>query len=81
MKNEGRVMLEKILKEIGREITGSMGRKREGLILAEEIIRKYADEDICQDCIFYYNGKIRDHQTHCLLGVGQNEEIGQEVAE
>ena len=33
--------LEKILEEIGRDIAGSMGRKREGLLLADKIIRKH----------------------------------------
>ena len=33
-------MLEKILEEIDKELMGSMGKKREGLLLADEIIRK-----------------------------------------
>lgn len=38
-------MTENILKEIGREITGSMGRKREGLISAYDIIREHMNDD------------------------------------
>lgn len=37
--------LEKILEEIGREIAGSMGRKREGLLLAHDIVRKHMKND------------------------------------
>lgn len=33
--------LEKILDEIGTKIVRNMGRKREGLLEAESIIRKY----------------------------------------
>lgn len=36
--------LEKILEEIGVKISGSMGRKREGLLEAEEIIRKHMND-------------------------------------
>ena len=36
--------LEKILEEIGFKITGSMGKKREGLLEAENIIRKHMDD-------------------------------------
>ena len=35
--------LEKILEEIDVKIAGSMGKKREGLLEAEEIIRKHTD--------------------------------------
>ena len=37
--------LEKILEEIDLEITGSMGKKREGLLEAENIIRKHMNDD------------------------------------
>lgn len=37
-------MLEKILEEMRREITGSMGKKREGLLIAHDIIRKHMNE-------------------------------------
>lgn len=36
--------LEKILKEIDLKITGSMGKKREGLLEAENIIRKHMND-------------------------------------
>ena len=36
--------LEKILEEIGRAIAGSMGKKREGLILADKIIREHMND-------------------------------------
>ena len=36
--------LEKILEEIGVKIAGSMGKKREGLLEAEEIIRKHMND-------------------------------------
>ena len=36
--------LEKVLEEIGVKISGSMGRKREGLLEAEEIIRKHMND-------------------------------------
>ena len=34
-------MLERILEEIDAKLSGSMGRKREGLLEADKIIRKY----------------------------------------
>ena len=37
--------LEKILEEIGVKIAGSMGKKREGLLEAEEIIRKHLSRE------------------------------------
>lgn len=37
--------LEKILEEIESEIAGSMGRKREGLLLADKIIRKHLSRE------------------------------------
>ena len=36
--------LEKILEEIDREVTGSMGKKREGLLEAGNIIRKHLND-------------------------------------
>ena len=36
--------LEKILEEIGSKITESMGKKREGLLEAENIIRKHMND-------------------------------------
>ena len=36
--------LEKILEEIDLKITGSMGKKREGLLEAENIIRKHLND-------------------------------------
>lgn len=36
--------LEKILEEIGSKITGSMGKKREGLLEADNIIRKHMND-------------------------------------
>lgn len=36
--------LEKILEEIGYKITESMGKKREGLLEAENIIRKHTND-------------------------------------
>ena len=36
--------LEKILKEIDLKITGSMGKRREGLLEAEKIIRKHMND-------------------------------------
>lgn len=36
--------LEKILEEIGVKIAGSMGRKREGLLEADWIIRKHMND-------------------------------------
>ena len=36
--------LEKILEEIDIKIAGSMGKKREGLLEAREIIRKYIND-------------------------------------
>ena len=36
--------LEKILEEIDIKIAGSMGKKREGLLEAREIIRKHTDD-------------------------------------
>ena len=37
--------LEKILEEIDIKIAGSMGKKREGLLEAREIIRKHMNDD------------------------------------
>ena len=37
--------LEKILEEIDIKIAGSMGRKREGLLEARDIIRKHRNDD------------------------------------
>ena len=37
--------LEKILEEIGVKIAGSMGKKREGLLEAEEIIHKHLSRE------------------------------------
>lgn len=37
-------MLEKILEEINKELMGSMGKKREGLLLANEIVRKHMND-------------------------------------
>ena len=43
--------LEKILEEIDVKIAGSMGRKREGLLEAQEIIRKHMnDNNPCGEC-------------------------------
>ena len=36
--------LEKVLEEIGVKISGSMGKKREGLLEAENIIRKHMND-------------------------------------
>lgn len=36
--------LEKILEEIDRKMTGSMGKKREGLLEAGNIIRKHLND-------------------------------------
>ena len=36
--------LEKILEEIGSKIAGSMGKKREGILEAQEIIRKHMND-------------------------------------
>ena len=38
-------VLEKILEEIGIKIAGSMGKKREGLLEAEKIIRKHMNNE------------------------------------
>ena len=38
--------LEKILEEIDLKITGSMGRRREGLLEAENIIRKHMNVSV-----------------------------------
>ena len=37
--------LEKILEEIDLKITGSMGKRREGLLEAEKIIRKHLSRE------------------------------------
>ena len=42
--------LEKILEEIGSKITESMGKKREGLLEAENIIRKHMNDGQCGEC-------------------------------
>lgn len=42
--------LEKILEEIDIKITQSMGRKREGLLEAENIIRKHMNDSKCGNC-------------------------------
>ena len=43
--------LEKILEEIDIKIAGSMGRKREGLLEARDIIRKHMnDNNLCGEC-------------------------------
>ena len=43
--------LEKILEEIDLKITGSMGKRREGLLEAENIIRKHMnDNNSCGEC-------------------------------
>ncbi|HIZ77397.1 MAG TPA: DUF551 domain-containing protein [Firmicutes bacterium] len=56
--------LEKILEEVDVKIAGSMGKRREGLLEAEEIIRKHIknEEDIlkfyyCESEDDYYIGK------------------------
>ena len=37
-------MLKRIMEEMSREIAGSMGKKREGLLIAHDIIRKHMND-------------------------------------
>ena len=54
--------LEKILEEIGIRIAGSIGKKREGLLEAENIIRKHMNDDwiSVEERLPEVNGKIED---------------------
>lgn len=69
--------LEKILEEIDAKIAGSMGRKREGLLEAQDIIRKHVknEEDIlkfyyCESEDDYYLGQRVQNMYYAKYGPG-----------
>ena len=43
-------VLEKILNEIGYAVTGTIGKKREGMIECMDIIQKHVYENKCSEC-------------------------------
>lgn len=57
--------LDKILEEIDIKIAGSMGRKREGLLEARDIIRKHMNDRPCSECSRrkFYQAGYRDGKT------------------
>ena len=61
--------LEKILEEIDIKIAGSMGRKREGILEAEGMIRKHRNEN-------KGNKFVRDDLGEYVRGVRKQEVYG-----
>ena len=76
--------LDKILEEIDIKIAGSMGRKREGLLEARDIIRKHMNDRPCSECSRrkFYQAGYRDGKTDGWIPVEERlPEVNADIEE